>query len=255
MQISVSSWSFHNEFDAGRLDMVGFIKEARNTLHLDAIELVNWMAGGNSRERLQKLKNALLENRIKVVNVPIDTGNISEIDPIKREKDLAGIKEWMDAAAFLGSSFVRVNSGSQPAGKEDLAITVRSYRELADYARDKHMTLTLENHGGLSANPDYMLRVYKEVAHPNFRLCPDFGNFSKDIRYNALERVFDFASLAHVKSYSFHEDGSLAEYDLEKCIHIAKQHRYNGYLSIEFEGSADPYEGVMKTARAIQKLI
>lgn len=204
---------------------------------------------------LTKVKAALRQYGVKVLNMPIDYGNISGLDEAKRKADLAVIKMWIDVASELGSMGARVNTGHQPEGVFDLKVTAASYRELAEYAQAKGVALVMENHGGMSADPKNILKLFEMVNHPNFRVCPDFGNFEDAIRYEALDMIFNEPILVHAKTYVFDEHGDHVPFDFPRCVAIAKKHGYDGYYSIEFEGPGDQREGIRKTIELIRKSV
>jgi sugar phosphate isomerase/epimerase len=207
----------------------------------------------NKPSNLDQVKAALETYGVRVLNMPIDYGNISNPDAAQRKADLAVIKSWIDVAADLGSAGARVNTGHQPEGFFDLTITANSYRELAEYAQKKGVALVLENHGGMSADPKNILKLFDMVNHPNFRICPDFGNFDAEIRYEAIDMIFNNPILVHAKTYEFDESGDHVTFDFNRCMEIAKKHSYDGYFSIEFEGPGDQREGIQKTIELIRK--
>jgi sugar phosphate isomerase/epimerase len=295
LKIAVSSWSLHNEFFQSKMNMIDFIRIAKEEFGVDTIEMVHWMVcdlGPEDRKiiksvgdiselktheekmqafgkifgvlnevslnfpgNLDKIKEALNQYGVQVVNMPIDYGNISQLDEDKRKADLAVIKTWIDVAAALGSKGARVNTGAQPEGVFDLSIPAASYRELAEYAETKGVAIVLENHGGMSADPKNILKLFEMVNHPNFRICPDFGNFAPEIRYEAIDMIFNNPILVHAKSYTFDEKGNHTVFDYDKCMEIARSHNYEGYYSVEFEGEGNQFEGVKKTIALLKRYI
>ncbi|MGI6207429.1 MAG: sugar phosphate isomerase/epimerase family protein [Anaerolineae bacterium] len=272
--LAVSTWSFHkhmgtihrtelddrgqhvfipsHEFpeDVSLLEFPAFARERYGLKHL---ELCQMHFRSSDKEYLDELRGRLAEAGSSVVNVPIDVGNISELDEARRRHDLENIKLWMDAAAYIGSPCARVNSGRQPEGQENLAITIASYKELAEHAGKLGITLLLENHGGLSADPANIIRMVEGVGSERFRLCPDTGNFPEEIRYQALEMMFPYARMVHLKTFEFNPDGTEARYDLDRCMGIVARSGYRGPLSIEFEGPGDQYEGVAKSVELLRR--
>ncbi len=294
MKIALSSWSMNRAFFKGELNMVQFIQMAREEFNVDGIETVHWMVpdmpvqqgnlakafgmfGSKDPEEQKKggelfigsmgplsqgvpnnikeIKSALEKYNIQVLNMPIDYGNISQLDKTARDADLSIIKIWIDVASMLGSKGARVNTGNQPKGVFDLTITADSYRELAEYAATKNVALVLENHGGMSADPDNILKLFKMVNHPNFRICPDFGNFASEIRYEALDKIFELDPiLVHAKTYDFNEQGEQDQFNFDQCMAIAKKHGYEGWYSVEFEGwTGDQPEGIRRTIELINR--
>lgn len=71
-----------------------------------------------------------------------------------------------------------------------------------------NLHLAIENHWGLSTNPDNILYVLNQIGSDRIGMCPDFGNFlySQD-RYECLKKLLPKAKLVHAKSYAFDEAG------------------------------------------------
>ena len=275
-RIAVSTWSLYKHMGAIRktvLDEMGehvFIIEEtlpedltlltyprfmRDRYGVHQLELCQMHFASSDRAYLDEVRGRVAEVGAQVINVPIDVGNISDLDEKRRRHDLDNIKRWMDVAAYIGSPCARVNSGRQPEGKEDLSITISSYRELAEHAAMLGITLLLENHGGLSADPANIIKLVEGVASERFRLCPDFGNFKESVRYKGLEMMFPYAAVAHVKTFEFDENGEEVKYDLRRCLAIAERAGYKGPFSVEFEGPGDQYEGVGKTVDLLRRAL
>lgn len=251
MYIAVSSWSLraHVNKDFPLYQMAKFVKDKYG---VDAVELCSMHFWNMDTRYLDEIKKGLEEAGSKVVNMPVDTGNISNRDEQKRKFDLNVIKLWMDVAKYIGSPSIRVNTGMQEP-PYDLSITADSYKELAQYGEKIGIKVLLENHGGLSADPDNIVNLFESVNSPYFRSCPDFGNFAPDIRYDGLDKIAKYAVIAHAKTYDFDEDGEVPQFDFKKCLDILKKNGFDGCLSVEFEGRGDQYEGVQKTIDLIKK--
>ena len=255
MKISIGDWSLHREFEAKRMDLISYIGAVKNEFGLDTLEFGSTFAGGLEPSNLKKIKDALDSNGVRLINLPIDVGNISQLNADKRNEDIGLIKKWIDAAEYFGARSARVNTGRQPEGMFDLTITIASYKELTEYAAGKGLAMVLENHGGMSADPDNILKIFAGVNDPNFRVCPDFGNFDPEIRYDAIEKIFIDPILIHAKTYEFNEQGEHISFDFGRCMEIAKSRGYDGYYSIEFEGPGDQYKGVRNSIALIEKYL
>jgi sugar phosphate isomerase/epimerase len=68
-----------------------------------------------------------------------------------RDKEIALVKRWVDHAAILGTSHIRVFAGGaakdQPRA-EAVANCIAALEECADYAGRQGIFLGIENHGG-----------------------------------------------------------------------------------------------------------
>jgi len=284
MGIAVSSWSLHGHLPTAgtRRDESGVKRPHRTEpaeeplsitdfpgiiaqrYGVNKVELCEMHVLSQEPEYLAELKGALDEAGVLVVNMPIDVGNISLENPDWRAEDIAEIKTWIDVAEYMRSPCVRVNSGHPggvifgPAelGDFDLSVTIASYKELAAYCQAKAMTLLLENHWGISADPQNIIKLVEGVASPAFKLCPDFGNFDEEVRYRGLETMFPYAAMVHAKTYDFNETGGQDTFDFGHCMEIMKASGYDGPISIEFEGQqGDQYEGIALSKALIERYL
>ncbi|MFN8483440.1 MAG: TIM barrel protein [Anaerolineae bacterium] len=253
MKIAVSSWSvrhyINREFAFDQFPTV-----VRQRFGVDALELVSRHMPAPDMRHIDLFNAALRDNDVRVVNVPIDVGNISDRDPQRRAHDLRAIKTWIDVAAELGSPNARINTGQQPQ-PYDLSITIDSYRELAEYASARGMRILLENHGGISADPANIITLGEAVGWDRFATCPDFGNFAPELRYEALALVAPHAALAHAKALDLDADGNMPEWDFARCMQIMRDSGFDGYYSAEFEGQGEQYAGTAANVAAIRRAL
>ena len=74
-----------------------------------------------------------------------------------------------------------------------------------------------------------------------------------DYAYKGVDEMFAHAyGISHVKEIEAGEQGKIAHVNLAKTFGIAKQHRYKGYYSMEWDSPGDPYAG---TAGLIEKTL
>lgn len=259
LTLALSSWSFHRRLpsygvstwtpptDAQVMSLLSF-PEVSASLGIADIEICQAHLASGRPEYLDEVRAALQAAGCRVVNVPIDVGNLSEPDPQQREVEIAAILPWIDAANILGSPAVRVNTGRSEGMDEEqaLEIVAGGYRRLAVYCAERGMTVLLENHGGLSSTPEAILDLLSRVDAPNFRLCPDFGNFEPGLRERGLRSMLPYAAMVHAKMMDFDESGDHRAFDLGRCLDLVLESRYSGPLSIEFEGTGESLAAVKK---------
>ena len=73
------------------------------------------------------------------------------------------------------------------------------------------------------------------------------------MRVDGLKRLAPYTKLVHAKTYDFDENGEVAEYNFGDCLRIFQDAGYSGYISVEFEGKGDQWEGVKRTIELIKK--
>lgn len=254
MQIAVSSWSLHREFSQKKMDLLKFLEVCQQKFDISAIEPCQMHFSSLELSFLSKMKKKIVERNLEVVNIPVDIGDISQVNEKNRKKDIEALKRWLDIGKELGSPSIRVNTGKR---KDRFALEriILSYQELVDYAENIGMKVLIENHGGVSNQPEAILRIIQEVSSPNLRTCPDFGEFSPKERYEGLQKLVPYAFLAHAKTYQFDSRGEEKTIDISRCLDILRKAGYKGYLSIEFEGRGDQFQGVMKTKALLERYL
>ena len=206
--------------------------------------------------------------------MPIDVGNISDPNPTNRDEDLAEIEGWMKVAATLGSRFIRVNASSPLAGDDaPIDVTVASYKRLAGTAESLGMQLLLENHGGITKDPEVIVRLIQDVGPTHLKTLVDIGNFEPwmsahnplqsrveptglDLTplYAGLARIAPFAGLVHAKTHDFDENGTPLVLDVVKALRIVRDTGFTGPISLEYEGeSGDPWVNTARTKALVEE--
>ena len=115
------------------------------------------------------------------------------------------------------------------------------------------MTLLMENHWGLTISPANIMTLYEAVNAPNFKLCPDFGNFPEESREDGLRLMLPHAAMVHAKVLDLDAAGRHRAFDLGLCLDMVRESGYAGTLSIEFEGEGDQREGIAMAKRLIEE--
>ncbi|MGH2460410.1 MAG: sugar phosphate isomerase/epimerase family protein [Chloroflexota bacterium] len=252
MKLCLSTWSLRDHIGKD-FPFPEFPRVARDRFGIGAVELCQMHFPPPDSGRLDQLLNVVAATGSTIVNLPIDVGNISRRDARKRANDIRLIESWVDVASYLGAPTIRVNTGHQD-GRLDLSITIASYRQIADAAEAKGVKIGLENHGGISADPRHVVEIVEAVGRQRFGTLPDFGNFTPETRYDGLAALMPYALVVHAKTYDLDASGNVPEFDFPRCLQIVRDAGYAGYLSIEFEGKGDQYDGVQRTIELIRRV-
>jgi sugar phosphate isomerase/epimerase len=198
--------------------------------------------------------------------------------PAEQRKVIDHLKRQIDAAAELGVKSMRhdVTRGFGEHSKKlripqtlagVLNAIVPAIRELADYGASKGIITTFENHGFYMQAADRCERLLKAVDHENFALTIDMGNFLcvNDDPVKAVARLAKYAVMAHVKDFHVRPKttmpptgwfatttpialrGAIVGHgviDIPRQIQLLRKARYDGFLSLEFEGLEDAAKAV-----------
>lgn len=257
-QISLAQWSLHRTLRGGKLDNLDFPEFTAKEFGIHAVEYVNQFFKDKAEDRnyLKDLKQRAEDNGVKNVLIMIDgEGQLGDSDESSRIKAVENHYKWIDAAQFLGCHAIRVNAGGK-GSKEDLkARVVESLSTLADYGKDRNISVVVENHGGYSSLGDWLADVLRTVNKKNCGSLPDFGNFYEYDRYQGVKDLMPFAKGVSAKSHDFDAEGNEKNIDYVKMLKIVKKAGYRGYIGIEYEGNnLSEVEGIKATKRLLEKL-
>jgi sugar phosphate isomerase/epimerase len=295
-QIAVSSYSLHQCLGPIRGTMRGpdgqlqpfvwdqpqtmtlleFPQAAREHLGLGAVEICQFHLPERSPAYLAALKQALRDADVRLLNMPIDVGNISDPNPDYRAEDLAQIEEWMRVAAELGARMVRVNASAPLAAgpPAPLEVTIASFRRLARTAAGLGLDLLVENHGGITTDPEVIVALVEGVGRDGLKVLVDIGNFEPMLSvqmavmqgreapevdmtplYERLARVAPYAHLVHAKTYGFDDAGRPLRLDTARALRVVRDAGFAGPISLEYEGSqGDPWENTRRTLALVEQV-
>jgi sugar phosphate isomerase/epimerase len=252
MEIGIGSWSLRNLIRSGELSLVDYPRFVKEEFGVKYVELSQQHFASVDSQYLSKIRQSLDEAEVAVLNVPVDLGDISNPNDRDRQHDIRVLELWIDIAAYLRSSAVRVNTGKHQ-DEAGFQRTVASLRHLAEYCAERGLVLVLENHGGISSDPASIERLFKEVGKGNFRSCPDFGNFREEQRLEGLRVISQYAFLAHAKTYDFEPNGEFSAFDFGSCMKVLKESGFDGVVSVEFEGKGNQVSGVRQSIELMKK--
>jgi len=279
-KISLAEWSLHRSLTAGTLDHLDFPAKARNDFGIEAVEYVNGFFGGKQqhfkeagkdqsylRELLRRSKDAGVVNHLIMVD---EEGPLAIPAEKERQQAIDNHKKWIEAAAFLGCSTVRVNLHGDGESDAKKVASVDSLLQLGAFAAPMKINVVVENHGSDSSRGVWLAAIMNQVNKPNVGTLPDFGNFcithpwgttqegcdNAYDRYKGIEEMLPFAKGVSAKTYDFDANGNQPLMDYKRLIEIVKRSSFKGYIGIEFEGNkGDEDEGIRKTKALLERYI
>lgn len=250
-KISLAEWSLNRALRAGKMTNLDFPVVAKRDFEIDCIEFVDSFFAGKGKDMgyLNDLKSRAEGEGVRMGLIMIDTnGPLGAGDAAARQAAVDNTLQWIDAAKFLGCRTVRVNARGVDNPDELRGFVAESCAKLADYAAERDINVTIENHGGPSSDPAWLVSVMQAVNKPNFGTLPDFGNFPAEVnRYDAVESFMPYAKAVSAKSMKFTADGQVEETDFRRMMRIVRDGGYTGYVGVE----SSP-ESAEKEAEAIR---
>jgi sugar phosphate isomerase/epimerase len=112
--------------------------------------------------------------------------------------------------------------------------------------------LALENHWGLSRTPEGLLRILNSISSPYLGALMDTGNFMEN-PYSKLEAIAPRTVYVQAKAYTGGGEWYTLDLDYRRIANILRKAGYSGYVSLEFEGKADPDKAVPENIAILRK--
>jgi sugar phosphate isomerase/epimerase len=254
-QIGIQEYTFNRLLRSGKLKHLDYPAMVKKELGIEHVEY--WSRPFEGKHTDKKFVGELKKrtNGEGISNVLILVDEKHELDDEKKsERDLSVDlhKGWIDCAAQLGCSAIRVNCRKGGDPQDNLRRAVDGVGRLCEYAQNTPVKVVIEPHGRNSQDPDWLLAVMKELNHPHAGILPDFNNFGSFDRYSAVEKTLPYAPAVCAKALKFDQEGNETHTDYFKMLRIVHGSDFSGVISIEFEGhGVDPVAGTRMTKKLI----
>ncbi|TLV03845.1 sugar phosphate isomerase/epimerase family protein [Dyadobacter luticola] len=268
--ISLAEFSFASELYGGKMTNMDFPARAKNDYDISILEYVSGFFNNKHTDQtyLNELKKRCDDLGMKNHLIMVDGENLTALDDAARKKAVEAHYPWVEAAKFLGCTSIRVNLGDAMAmlsGKKEegtpaqlATAAVDGYGKLLEFAGKAGINVIVENHFGVSTDPDWLVGVMKQLPAKNKGLLPDFGNFcaerskpaTMDLKgimattcvkehekYEGVKKMMPYAKGISAKTHSFDDKGNDKETDFIKMFNIIKASGWSGgIVGVEYEG-------------------
>lgn len=242
---------------AGSLTLPGFIQYCAEQ-GLDGAELTAYYFPADVTDAyLDELKGTASKCGVQISGGAI--GNDFCKPPGEGLNDqIAYARKWLEIYGKLGAPTIRFFAGRVPKGESEEKAVRRCTRVLNMICEEagKHgVKVALENHGGVTARAEQLLKIVEAVDSPHFGVNFDSGNFrSSDDPYAELEMIAPYAISAQIK-VEMTVGGKKAPADMERIVKILKDAQYSGWVALEYEAAEEPYEAIPKHLAEMKGLL
>ena len=265
VRFAVSTYSFW-QFRAEPAPIEECI-DAAARMGFDGVEILQvQMAGDETNARLQRLKRQAHALGLGLCGFSTHQGFVSPDRAVRRE-NVEKTRRSIDLASRLGIATMRVNTGRWGTSRdfdelmankgieprlpghtdeEACGWVIEALEECLPRAEECGVVLGLENHWGLGRTAAGVMRIIEAIDSPWLRTTLDTGNFLDDM-YPQMERMAPTACLVQAKTYCGGGKWYTLDIDYRRVAAILRKARYQGWVSLEFEGRDDPVVAVPKS--------
>ncbi len=269
IQLAISSWTLH-----GALGSVWYLPDedgvmvnhnagqpaAMSLLELPAfiaaegiklLEICNFHLPSLEDEYLAQLRAALEAAGVTLVNLLIDTGNLSSMDDNSWRGDIEAAKRWQEIAVKLRARGVRIDCGNEAPTAETISRSCDALRELIDYGEAVGLATTTENWQQTSVESENLLQIMREVERP-LQLCVDFGNAAKtDDKYATMRALLPHATSLHCKGNFDGDALDVAEF--QHSLSLVKAAGFAGHIALICDGTDKEWEKVLTLKAHVER--
>lgn len=226
----------------------------------DGVEILQVQMGDDqSTARLQRLKRQAHSLGLALMGFSTHQGFVNPEKSV-RDDNVAKTLNSIDTAYRLGIPTMRINTGRWGTSKnfdelmankgiepnlpghtdeEGFGWVIESIERLLPRAEECGVVLGLENHWGLGRTAAGVMRIVEAIDSPWLRVTLDTGNFLEDSQAQ-MERLAPRCCLVQAKTYDGGGKWYSLDIDYPWVAKLLSRHRYQGWISLEFEGQADP---------------
>ncbi|MFB3827298.1 MAG: sugar phosphate isomerase/epimerase family protein [Bryobacteraceae bacterium] len=270
VRLAVSTYSYWH-FRGERYPVERVIEDAAR-LGFHGVEVLHRQMRDETPAYMNSLKQAAFRAGLDLVMLSIHQDFVSpEAD--ERAAHIAHTKRSIDLAAQMGIPAVRLNSGrwktvrsfddlmkvkgNEPplagyTNEDAFRWCVDSIRECLPHAEKAGVMLALENHWGLTTDPDMLLRIWRGVNSPWLGVNLDTGNFPGD-PYAGIEKLAPHAAIVQAKTYPGGGEWYTLELDYKRIAAILRRAGFRGYVSLEMEGREPASTAVPKSLALLRE--
>jgi len=231
--ISLAQWALVGEIRDGKWKNSDFPRIAREDFDINGIEFVSTLFELPTYSYLNRLRRNAAKHNVTMILIMVDDEG-ETCDPSKETRIQTAInhRKWVDIAKFLGCHSIRTNCRGPKNAPKDQALewAADCYNRLLEYAAPAGIGILIENHGGLSNDPDWMVSLFKKVDNPYFGSYPDWRGPSREFdNYEYLRKMLPYAGGMSYRNQPTEEQTA-------RLIKLCQDSGYRGWYGIESGG-------------------
>jgi L-ribulose-5-phosphate 3-epimerase len=234
LRSAICAYSFRNELQKKTMTYEDLVRLAVD-LNVDGLDMTVYWFPSTEDSFLLPLRRLAFRSGVEIYSISVRS-EMTKAPGTDRDREIDGLRKWVDVADKLGAGHIRVFGGNVPkTSNEDEAAgwVADVLKPACQYAGTKGVILGLENHGGITLEAKRIIEIVKKVDSPWLGINLDTGNF-RDNSYKQIETCIPYAVNVQVKQ-NIREGGKTEESDWARIVGMLRRGGYKGYLALEYE--------------------
>lgn len=245
VRIGLNAYSFNEPLRAGTMtldDLVDYCAQQG----FDGLDATAYYFPGYPKVPdeafLYALKRRAFLNGVTISGTGV-RNDFAVADAGARARDVEMVKGWIEAAAKLGATVVRIFAGlAVPQGgsfERTLEWMIPDMKACAEHGRRHGVIVGLQHHNDFLRTADETIRVVEAVDSEWFGVILDIGSLRQGDPYAEIEKLVPYAVTWQLKERVWYGDKEVPT-DVVRIKAIIDKVGYRGFLPIETLGSGDP---------------
>ena len=259
VRLGLNAYSFNEPLRAGTLTLDDVIDYCAQH-GIDGLDATGYYFPGYPTVPddafLYRLKRRAFVNGVTICGTGV-RNDFAVNDPAARRRDVQMVKDWIEAAAKLGATVVRIFAGLKvPDGgtfERTLEWMVPDIQACVDHGRQHGVIVGLQNHNDFVKTADETIRIVEAVRSEWFGVILDIGSLRQSDPYAEIERLVPYAVNWQIKETVWYGAKEVPT-DVGRVKAIIDWTGYRGFLPIETLGPGDPRAKVARFLAEIRRV-
>lgn len=249
---SIGSWSFHALFEAGKMNVFGYLESIKYRYRLQHADIWNGMLLSTEKAYIDSIHETLKEEQLTVANLAVDGADLWHNNPEIREHNAQKARTYLDIARQWGVQSLRIDLGIHETAltEEQFEFSVKRYKEYAQFAADHGFRIGPQTHQLASQVPSNLKRLAEAVDSPAFGIVLNVNRWEAD-QATGDEVVAPITMHAQLDRAFVDFTGP----ELVQKIRLLQTAGYQGCWSLEFRGGKDEYIETAHDLLTIQRAV
>jgi len=245
VRLGLNLYSFNEPLRAGTMtldDVVDYCAQQG----LDGLDATGYYFPGYPQVPddtfLYRLKRRAFVNGVTISGTGV-RNDFAVADPAARQQDVRMVKAWIEVAAKLGATVVRIFAGQKvPDGgtfDRTLEWMVPDIKACVEHGRQHGVIVGLQNHNDFLKTADETIRVIEAVNSEWIGVILDVGSLRQGDPYAEIEKLVPYAVTWQLKESIWYGTKEVPT-DVARIRAIIERTGYRGFLPIETLGPGDP---------------